>query len=83
MPASVEVNGPLIEHYRKTRACLSRKEAAQKLNMTEPALYFIERGREGRHRTQPKTLRKIAKLLKVSSEELAGAPVIGVAVGDE
>ena len=73
MPSSVEVNGPLIEHYRKTRACLSRKQAASRLGITESALHYIERGREGRYRTQPETLRKIAGLLEVRPEELAGA----------
>lgn len=84
VPASVEVNGPLIEHYRKTRACLSRRDAAKKLKISEPALYFIERGRDGRHRTRPVTLRKIARLLKATPEELARVPVgvVGV-VGSE
>jgi len=77
LPSSVEVNGPLIEHYRKTKACLSREDAARKIGLTAPALYYIERGRAGRYRTQPETLRKIAKLLKVKSEELATPVEVG------
>lgn len=72
MPASVDVDGKLIERYRKTRACMSRAEAARQLGMSAAGLYFIERGRAGRYRTQPETLAKLAKLLHTEPEELAG-----------
>lgn len=71
MPASVGVNGPLIEHYRKSKACLTRKEAARVLGMSETTLYYIERGRRGRYRTSPPTLKRIALLMKVEPTELA------------
>lgn len=71
MPASVDVNGKLIEQYRKTRACLSRAEAARRIGMSAAGLYFIERGRSGRYRTQPETLAKLAELLRVEPEDLA------------
>lgn len=74
MPASVEVNGAKIEHLRKVRIGLSRRDAARVLNMSEVGLYYIERGR-GRgsskvSRTQPDTLQRIAALLRANPEEL-------------
>jgi transcriptional regulator with XRE-family HTH domain len=71
MASSVDVNGQLIEHLRKTRACLSRRDAARRLKLSEPTLYFIERGRNGRYRTQPETLARIARLLNVEPSEIA------------
>ena len=73
-PGGVHVDGELIEHYRKVRACITRKEAARQLGMSETALFYIEKGRlsdgERLMRTTPETLRKIAQLLRVSPEVL-------------
>ena len=77
MSSSVEVNGPLIERLRKTRACLSRREAARRLGMSETALYYIERGKKGKYSTQVETLPKIADLLGVGTEQLVPVGPVG------
>lgn len=59
---------------------MGRKQAAEKLGMSQAALYYIERGREGRHRTQPETLKKIAKLLRVKSDELTAVAPVAIGV---
>ncbi len=59
---------------------MGRKEAAQRLGVAQGTLYYIERGREGRHRTQPATLKRIAKLLKVKPEGLTVATSVPVPV---
>lgn len=70
MASSVKVDGQLIEQLRMTRACLSREAAARTIGISTPALYYIERGRNGRHRTRPETLGKIARVLNVEPESL-------------
>lgn len=70
MAASVKVDGARIEHLRKTRAGLSRTDAALALGISTTALYLIERSPQ---RTRPQTLKRIALLLEERPENLACA----------
>lgn len=69
MAPSVRVDGRKIEHLRKTRASLTRKQMATALGISEPALYYIERSTQ---RTSPQTLKRIAALFGVAPEDLSG-----------
>jgi transcriptional regulator with XRE-family HTH domain len=63
--ASVKVDGAKIEHLRKYRANLTRKQMATALGISQPALYYIERGKQ---RTSVGTLQRIAAMFGESPE---------------
>lgn len=68
LAASVRVDGERIEHLRKTRLGMSRKDAATVLGLSATALYMIERSSK---RTRPATLKRIAAFLREDPENLA------------